>query len=141
VDTGPRRGEAINLTWDAVNFIERCIYISKGKTKSARRRVPLTKRAEKILQELPKDGAHVFTIRGHKITGVWLSHAFLRVRRKLNLPDTCVLHSTRHTFCTRLGEKGADVFSIQRLAGHSSITISQRYVHSAASDAAIALLE
>jgi site-specific recombinase XerD len=67
----------------------------------------------------------------------------LRVRRRLKLPETCVLHSTRHTFCTRLGERGADAFAIQRLAGHSSIIISQRYVHPAAArlDAAIALLE
>jgi site-specific recombinase XerD len=30
---------------------------------------------------------------------------------------------------TRLGEAGADAFSIQNIAGHSSITISTRYVH------------
>jgi integrase len=140
-DTGLRRGEALNLTWDAVNFEERCIYIAKGKTKSARRRVPLTKRAESILQALPREGDYVFTVRKQKITGDWISHAFMKVRRRLKLPDTCVLHSCRHTFCTRLGEKGADVFTIKSLAGHSSITISQRYVHATASDAAIALLE
>jgi len=43
--------------------------------------------------------------------------------------NDAVLHSCRHTFCTRLGESGCDAFTIQRLAGHSSITISQRYVH------------
>jgi len=30
---------------------------------------------------------------------------------------------------TRLGESGADAFAIMRIAGHSSVTISQRYVH------------
>jgi hypothetical protein len=30
---------------------------------------------------------------------------------------------------TRLGEAGVDAFTIMRIAGHSSITISQRYVH------------
>ena len=30
---------------------------------------------------------------------------------------------------TRLGEAGADAFTIMRIAGHSSVTISQRYVH------------
>ena len=30
---------------------------------------------------------------------------------------------------TRLGEAGADAFSIQKIAGHSSIVVSQRYVH------------
>jgi hypothetical protein len=30
---------------------------------------------------------------------------------------------------TRLGEPGAEAFTIIRIAGHSSVTISQRYVH------------
>jgi integrase len=40
-----------------------------------------------------------------------------------------VLHGLRHTFLTRLGEAGADAFTIMKLAGHSSVTVSQRYVH------------
>jgi hypothetical protein len=30
---------------------------------------------------------------------------------------------------TWLGEAGVDAFSIMRIAGHSSVTVSQRYVH------------
>jgi len=30
---------------------------------------------------------------------------------------------------TRLGEAGNDAFTIMRIAGHSSVTVSQRYVH------------
>jgi site-specific recombinase XerD len=40
-----------------------------------------------------------------------------------------VLYTLRHTFLTRPGEAGADAFTIQKIAGHSSILISQRYVH------------
>jgi site-specific recombinase XerD len=47
----------------------------------------------------------------------------------MKLPDDCVVHSTRHTFCTRLGESGYDAFTIMRLAGNSNIVISQKYVH------------
>jgi integrase len=35
----------------------------------------------------------------------------------------------RHTCLTRLGEAGTDAFTIMKLAGHSSVTVSQRYVH------------
>jgi hypothetical protein len=36
----------------------------------------------------------------------------------------------RHTALTRLGEAaGGDVFVLARIAGHSSITITQRYIH------------
>ena len=40
-----------------------------------------------------------------------------------------VLYSLRHTFLTRLGESGCDVWTLARIAGHSSISISSRYVH------------
>jgi hypothetical protein len=40
-----------------------------------------------------------------------------------------VIHSLRHTMLTRLGESGAAAFTIMKIAGHSSVTVSQRYVH------------
>ncbi len=35
----------------------------------------------------------------------------------------------RHTVLTRLADAGCDVFALARIAGHSSITTTQRYVH------------
>jgi integrase len=36
----------------------------------------------------------------------------------------------RHTALTKLGETaGGDVFVLARIAGHSSITVIQRYIH------------
>ncbi|WP_089406480.1 tyrosine-type recombinase/integrase [Granulicella rosea] len=51
-----------------------------------------------------------------------------RVRHFI-FPKEFVLHLLRHTCLTRLGEAGADAFTIMKLAGHSSVTVSQRYVH------------
>jgi len=45
------------------------------------------------------------------------------------LPADFVVQSLRHTMLTRLGMLGVDAFTIMKIAGHSSITISQRYVH------------
>jgi integrase len=39
------------------------------------------------------------------------------------------VYSIRHTFLTRLGESGCDAWTLARIAGHSNIGISQRYVH------------
>jgi len=58
-----------------------------------------------------------------------LDHLHNEVREALKLNPEFVIHSLRHTFLTRLGEAGADAFTIMKLAGHSSITMSQRYVH------------
>jgi len=47
----------------------------------------------------------------------------------LQLPTDCVIHSLRHTFLTRFGEAGAHAFTIEKVAGHSSVKISERYIH------------
>jgi hypothetical protein len=39
-------------------------------------------------------------------------------------------HDLRNTFSSRLVEKGADIETVRSLLGHSSIAITQRYVHS-----------
>jgi integrase len=62
-----------------------------------------------------------------------------RTIEKLNAPDDghkpknaitpFRLYDLRHTFLTRLGEANTDPFSIQRIAGHSSIVVSHKYVH------------
>jgi integrase len=38
-------------------------------------------------------------------------------------------HSLRHTFCSRLIQAGADLESVRRLAGHSSIAVTAIYLH------------
>jgi len=50
-------------------------------------------------------------------------------KAELSLLRPWVLYSFRHTFLTRLGESGCDAWTLARLAGHSSIAISSRYVH------------
>ena len=40
-----------------------------------------------------------------------------------------ILYALRHTFLTRLGETGCDVWTLARIAGHSNIEIGSRYVH------------
>src|SRR5581483_10829238 len=139
VDTGLRISEACALTRDTVSLdpkpgAERgWIRVEKGKSKYAKRFVPLTERAADAIREALKTSRseYVFTSKGGRraLTRHYPTQQFRLIADALKLPDDAVLHSTRHTFCTRLGEAGADAFTIQRLAGHSSITISQKYVH------------
>lgn len=58
-----------------------------------------------------------------------LNHQHSKIRASLGQPKDFVLHSLRHTFLTRLGEAGVDAFTIMRIAGHSSVKVSERYVH------------
>src|SRR3954462_6349525 len=70
------------------------------------------------------------TKQGH----VW--HDSIRVQHKnaikVSKVKTFVVYTFRHTFLTRLGESGCDVWTLARIAGHSSIKMSERYVHPSA---------
>ena len=65
--------------------------------------------------------------------GPWLvsslDHQHNALRDVLKMSAAFVIHSLRHTVLTRLGESGADAFTIMKIAGHSSVTVSQRYGH------------
>jgi integrase len=138
IDTGLRISEACALQWERVGLEPKSgaslgwVYIDKGKSKYAKRHVPLTSRAHGILEKLKKvsTSPYVFPAKkGGPLSRHWASEQFRTLRDAMELPDDCVVHSCRHSFCTRLGESGCGAFEIQRLAGHSSITISQKYVH------------
>lgn len=136
VDTGLRISEACSLLREHVEYDDGkavAIKIVKGKSKFSKRVIPLTDRAADALASclLQTKSEWVFTSKGGRkpLTRHYPSEQFRVIRDALNMDQDCVLHSTRHTFCTRLGMAGADAFTIQKLAGHSSITISQRYVH------------
>lgn len=136
VDTGLRISEACNLQRGDVFLGEKpYLRVTEGKSKAAKREVPLTSRAAAAIEAayaLSRGACpYVFTAHGGRrpLTRHYATQQFRLLADALNLGPEYVLHSCRHTFCTRLGESGADAFTIQRLAGHSSITISQRYVH------------
>ena len=134
-DCGLRAGEAVSLTWDRVNLDERWLFVDKGKTKAARRKVPLTSRVVAALKGLEakarKDVPFVFTRHGGKqaLTAGWASHEFGRIRKLLGLPDGCVLHSLRHSFASRLGNKGCTTTDLMTICGWETPDIAKRYTH------------
>lgn len=40
-----------------------------------------------------------------------------------------ILHAWRHTFCSRLAQRGVPLLTIQKLARHRSIQMTMRYAH------------
>ena len=58
-----------------------------------------------------------------------LDHVHHKVSDDLQLPKDCVIHSLRQNSLLLFGEAGADAFTIKKVAGHSSVTISERYIH------------
>jgi integrase len=139
LETGLRLGEALALKWEHVSLEpigearRGSLRIINGKSKYAKRTLSLTDNATSLLQgqkELAKS-EYVF-VREDGSTPVsryTLAQQHSSLRTALKLPKDFVLHSLRHTVLSQLGASGVDAFTIMRIAGHSSITISQKYVH------------
>lgn len=138
METGFRIGEALTLQWESVRLEvlpgARFGYLKviAGKSKNARRNIPLTDRVALMLRRRMAGGATtwVFANReGEPYLVTSVNHLHQKARASMGLPRDFVIHSLRHTVLTRLGESGVDAFTIMRVAGHSSITVSQRYAH------------
>jgi integrase len=138
VDTGMRPEECYRLRWESITWMNGrngTLLVTHGKTAAARRVLPMTPRVRAILESRwERTGRPVEgwiwpapTASGH----VEPSSLKKQHRKALHLAGVrpFVLYSLRHTFLTRLGESGCDAWTLARIAGHSSIVISSRYVH------------
>lgn len=116
LDTGLGPAEALALQWPDIHLDY--LQVRSGKTSSS----------------------FVFAGQNQKpLLPSSLAHLHAQIRRKLKLPQEFVLYSLRHTALTRLGQAGADAFTIMRIAGHSSVTTSQRYVHPSSETVSLAI--
>jgi integrase len=139
LDTGMRVGEVLALEWPEVHLEPvggakfGFIHIPKGKSKNAKRNLSLTPRVRAMFEERQAVRRPVWVFTDEPGTGplpIWTLEAqHKRSKESLRLPADAVIHSFRHTFGTRLGEAGADAFTIMRAMGHSSVVVSQKYVH------------
>ncbi|MDR0650124.1 MAG: site-specific integrase [Candidatus Peribacteria bacterium] len=49
------------------------------------------------------------------------------IRTATKIPFTA--HTLRHTYLSHLARNGADIYKIQKIAGHSSILTTSLYLH------------
>jgi len=147
-DTGMRPEECFRLHWEYVTWVNGrhgAILVTHGKTAAARRVIPMTPRVRAVMESRwkaagkPEEGWvwPAPTRSGHvEPSSVRKQHAKAfeiiageAAKRNEKPVRPFVLYSLRHTFLTRLGQSGCDTWTLARIAGHSSIGISARYVH------------
>ena len=127
-NTGLRRGEAQHLRWEHV-LKDRLRVLSEdgARTKSGKwREVPKTPAAITALEELraaAPDSDYVLP----RMTPQSLSRHFAHDVAKAKLEGN--LHCLRHTFCSQLVMLGVPLRTVQVLAGHSTIVMTQKYAH------------
>lgn len=126
LDTGLRQGEMLGLRHRDADGVRVTVWgtgAKSGKTRS----VPLTSRAKGILAKRKgKPGDPVF-----EMTRFALAWQWEKLREVMGMEDDAqfVPHVLRHEFCSRLADKDMNAAVIQQLAGHSTLAITQRYIH------------
>ena len=65
---------------------------------------------------------------GTPLDGPNLRRAFRSTLKKAKIEDFH-FHDLRHTFATRIVQVGVDLYKVQRLLGHKSPQMTQRYAH------------
>lgn len=56
-------------------------------------------------------------------------YAWNKALKELKLNEEYTIHTMRHTFCSRLVQKGVQLHIVQKLAGHKDSRMTQRYAH------------
>jgi integrase len=150
-DAGLRMGEILALQWDDLDLKTGTMTVMRtdwrgqvGAPKGGRaRKIPLTPRlvaALKAIRHLRSKLVFCWED-GKRWTFVTMRAGIKRQEKRAGLRVTG-WHVLRHTFCSHLAMKGAPPRAIQELAGHQSITVTNRYMHMAPGElrSAIALL-
>ena len=128
--TGMRKGEILTLKWLNVDFKNN--YIELLHTKSGKKRkIPMSKTLRKILLEIRKTSTSEYVFVNPQTNQPYtdIKKAFRTALKKAGI-ENFVFHDLRHTFATRLIEKGVDIVVVKELLGHADISTTMIYTHS-----------
>lgn len=83
-----------------------------------------------LIQPQPGEESYVFlNRRGRHLTRMFVFKMIKQAAMDAGINKNISPHTLRHSFATHLLEGGADLFSIQAMLGHSSITTTEIYTH------------
>jgi len=145
IDTGLRFGELMRIDGNRdIDHKHRALSVWESKA-DLPRTIPLTQRAYTVLKRrITTHGLHnkgtLFPYHEQ-----WMRHDWDRMKDAMGLvdDDQFVIHALRHTFASRLVQRGVAIQVVQQLLGHKDIKMTMRYAHLSPANlsAAIAVLE
>jgi len=138
--TGMRLGEIVNLVWDCVDFKRKVIIVKNINgftTKNKKERIiPMNSVVETLMiNKFNKvnnvnNNNYIFSrVMDIKLNEDYVSKQFKKAVRDSGLNDNIHFHTLRHSFASRLIQKGASVFVVKELLGHEDIKTTQIYSH------------
>lgn len=131
VNTGMRRDEILSLRWPQVDMESRVIELLVTKNKE-KRSLPINGTVHALLKkkmETRKSSGFVFASEtGTKMDAHNLHRAFRTAREKVGFEDVR-FHDLRHTAGSRMAQSGVDIYTIAKILGHKTLTMTMRYSH------------
>ena len=129
VNTGLRIGEIFALCWPSVDLKREFLTVFSSKTQKIRE-IPINSEARKVLEAwwLGKKNEIVFYNPETGKPFVDLKFGFAAACERAKI-EGVTWHTLRHTFASRLVNRGVDIVTVKELLGHSSITVTMRYAH------------
>ncbi len=135
--TGMRLSEILGLKWAQVDLLSREITIQAESSKSGKKRIiPINETLHILLKKLKSksqaDSGQVFLYEDPK-TGKprpvkTVRRAFVMACKRARITNFR-FHDLRHTFGSRLIERGADPISVKEILGHADLKTSEIYLH------------
>ena len=134
LNTGLRQDELLSLEWNRTNIFRKTILIKKTKNGKPKT-VPLNRNAMEVIERKSEEKVRILnndlvfvSSHGTKIDRHNLRRAFNNAIEKSEI-ENFRFHDLRHCFCTKLAQRGVDIYKIAKLAGHEDIRMTQRYSH------------
>ena len=134
--TGARASTICDMSIADIDFIKREISLAHTKNKKAQI-IPLSASLENVLREyIRKFGlsGYLFpNVGDEKLTVNAVAHSFSKYCENREVEQTNI-HGLRHSFARSWVKNGGSAFALQRILGHSQLTMTQRYVKLYAED-------
>lgn len=132
LNTGLRPDEVYRMRREDVHLLEGYLHVPFGKTKAAKRDIPLSSEAKKLLADrLEKLDTEVYVFpskRDRKRPMGQIANTHHRTVERAGL-TWFRLYDLRHTFATRAVQSGMDLPTLAGILGHSKLHMVLRYAH------------
>jgi integrase len=130
LESGMRREEVFRIRPENVHISQGYLFNPFGKTKAAKRRVPLTLAAKTVLRRrIDTKEVYLFPCETDATRPIpKVNNAHDRAVRDSKLKPFR-LYDLRHTWATRAAMSGIDLVTLAAMLGHSRIQMVLRYAH------------
>lgn len=143
LNSGMRLGEILGLQFDMIDMERGHIHVTrtltrkgiKEETKTSKKRIiPMNQTLKNLFVDLfksQKSPTWVFARENGSYFDVnhISQREFKKVLIKANIASSFRFHDLRHTYASHFVMKGGDIFTLQKILGHSKIEMTQRYSH------------